>query len=261
MKKCIWCSKTELNANFKKLAHTIPQTLGGKNICINVCDNCNHFFGSYDNKIPPIETVIKETFNISRARFLQHDNEIGKNKAMPRFSSIYFNVDFVKNKYALKTSYKFHPNFQEKISRQLKKGLYKIFLEETERQKFDGHSDKFDFIREFCRYDLGDYPVFYFERTNGVIMMTKSWAKSPELFLEENQQFKYLIREPSFFEFELLGHVFGIATSRYWEIAFDNYIRKTSEAKKGYFKSFKLVKNFNDVDLLLSVLNDSKDKL
>ena len=103
---------TEQNAEFKKLAHTIPQTLGGKNICQNVCDKCNLYFGSYNNKLPPIETVIKETFNISRARFLQTDNQIGKNKAMPKFSSIYFNVDFVKNKLALKASYKHHAYFQ-----------------------------------------------------------------------------------------------------------------------------------------------------
>jgi hypothetical protein len=255
VKKCIWCSKTEDKVEFKKLAHTIPQTLGGKKTCPNVCDECNLYFGSYNNKLPPIETVIKETFNISRARFLQTDNEIGKNKALPKFSSIYFNVDFIKNKLALKASYKYNAHFQEKISRQLKKGLYKIFLEETERQRQDGHIDKYDFIREFSRYDLGDYPVFYFERNHGIILMTKDWAKTPELFLQDDLKFKYLINEPCFFEFELLGHVFGIATSRHWEIAFDNYIKKTKEAKKDQFKSFKIVKNFNDIDLTLSILN------
>lgn len=255
MKKCIWCSRKEPKVEFKKLAHTIPQTLGGKNICQNVCDECNLYFGSYNNKMPPIETVIKETFNISRARFLQTNNEIGKNKAMPKFSSIYFKVDFVKNKFELKASYKHHRFFQEKISRQFKKGLYKIFLEETERQKLNGHEEKYDFVREFSRYDLGDYPVFYFQRKHGIIMMTKNWAKTPELFLEDDFKFKYLVNEPCFFEFELLGHVFGIATSRNWEIAVENYIKKTSEAKKEHFKSFKLIKNFNDVDLTLSILN------
>ena len=129
MKKCIWCSRTEEKTEFKKEAHTIPQSLGGKNICINVCDECNLYFGSHNNKLPPIETVIKETFNISRARFLQSNNEIGRNKAMPKFSSIYFNVDLKKNKLSLKAAYKFNPHFQEKISRQLRKGIYKIFLD------------------------------------------------------------------------------------------------------------------------------------
>lgn len=186
---------------------------------------------------------------------MQTDNEIGKNKAMPKFSSIYFNVDFIKNKLSLKASYKHNAHFQEKISRQFKKGLYKIFLEETERQRQDGDIEKYDFIREFSRYDLGDYPVFYFQRNHGIILMTKDWAKNPELILEDDMKFKYLINEPCFFEFELLGHVFGIVTSRHWEIAYDNYIKKTKEAKKDQFKSIKLVKNFNDVDLTLSILN------
>jgi hypothetical protein len=128
MKKCIWCSKTEEKTEFKRIAHTIPQTLGGKNHCVNVCDECNLYFGSYQNKMPPIETVIKETFNISRAMFLKTNNEIGKNKALPKFSSNYFNVNFNKNTISLKPSFKHNSLFQEKLSRQLKKGLYKIFF-------------------------------------------------------------------------------------------------------------------------------------
>jgi hypothetical protein len=255
VKKCIWCSKTEHTVEFKKLAHTIPQTLGGKNICENVCDECNSYFGNYNNQLPPIETIIKETFNISRAKFLHANNEIGKNKVLARFSSIYFNVDFVKNKLSLKASYKYNSNFQEKISRQFKKGTYKIFLEETERQKKVGHDGKYHFMREFSRYDLGDYPVFYFERNDGIIVMTQNWAKEPQLFLENNMNFKFLIEEPYFFEFELLGHVFGIATSRNWQIGLDNYLKKTSEAKKEIFKGYKIIKHFSDIDLTLSILD------
>lgn len=184
MKKCIWCSKTEQNVEFKKLAHTIPQSLGGKNICENVCDECNLYFGIHSDKSPPIETVIKETLNVSRGRLLKSDNQIGKNKSMPKFSSIYFNVDFTKNTFKLKASYKYDSLFQQKISRQFKKGLYKIFLEEVERQKKDGHNIKYDFIREFSRYNRGDYPVFYFQRNHGIIMMAKDWSKNPELFLD-----------------------------------------------------------------------------
>lgn len=234
----------------------MPRALGGKRTCANVCDDCNLYFGSHHNQSPPIEEVIKETFNISRARFLDSQNQIGKNKAMPKFSSNYFSVDFKKKLFTLKMGYRHHKHFQEKISRQLKRGLYKIFLEETESQKQNGHLDKYDFIREFCRYDLGDYPLIYFERTHGIILMSTEWAIAPEMFLEEKMQFKYLVQEPCFFEFEFLGHVFGIATSRHWELGLDNYVRKTIEAKKNIFKSFRFVKNFSDIDLALSIIND-----
>lgn len=243
---------------FNKLAHTIPKSLGGKDICINVCDDCNHFFGMHYQGSPSVETVIKETFNISRVRLLDTQNDIGKNKPMIKFSSIYFNVDLNKHKIDLKISYKLQKGFQEKIGKQIKKGLYKIFLEEVERQRGDGNNSQYDFIREFARYNLGDYPVFYFERLHGIIMMANSWAIRPEFFLNEDQQFRYLVREPGFFEFEFLGHVFGIVTSRHWELAIDNYIKKTSEAKKQFFRRWRMVKSFNDIDLGLSILDDYK---
>jgi hypothetical protein len=86
--------------------------------------------------------------------------------------------------------------------------------------------------------------------------MAESWAIRPEFFLDPDHQFKYLVREPSFFEFEFLGHVFWIATSKHWEFAFDNYIKKTTEAKKQFFRRWRLVNNFNDIDLSLSILDD-----
>lgn len=256
MKKCIWCLETDEKVSFKKIAHTVPQNLGGKNICSNVCDNCNAYFGNYNDKLPPIETILKETFNISRAKFLSIDNQIGKNKAMPKFSSIYFNANFEKGTLSLKPAYKLTPNFQQNILRQLKKGLYKIYLEETERQEGSAHHEKYNFIRDFCRYNIGDYPIIYFERLHGIVMMSKEWPKTPELFLDKESQFLYLVQEPGFFEFEFLGHVFGIAITKNWPKYFENYIIKTKEAKIGIFKQFRIVKNFNEIDFTLSVLNN-----
>ena len=255
MKHCIWCKRTEQETTFYKQAHTIPQSLGGQNICINVCDVCNLFFGQHYQGSPSVETVIKETFNITRIRLLGKEN-VGKNKILPKFSSQYFKIDFIKNRLELKPAYRLQKGFQEKMGRQIKKGLYKLFLEEVERQKFDGHNSQYDYIREFCRYNLGDYPVFYFERLNGIIAMAQSWKIKPEFFLDPDQQMKYLVREPSFFEFELLGHVFGIATSRHWELAIDNYLKKTTEAKRQFFRRWRFVKYFNDIDLSLSILDD-----
>jgi hypothetical protein len=255
MKHCIWCRKTEEEILFNKLAHTIPQSLGGQDICSNVCDTCNEFFGNHYQGDPSVETVLKETFNISRLRFLASQNSVGKNKPMTKFSSIYFNVDLKKHKIDLKMSYRLRKGFQEKIGRQLKKGLYKIFLEETERQKGNGHDTHFDYIREFARYDIGDYPVFYFERLFGMILMAQSWVVKPALFLDPGMQMQYLVSEPSFFEFEFLGHVFGITTSKHWELTMDNYIKKTTEAKKEFFRRWRIVNNFNDIDLALSILD------
>lgn len=255
-KICIWCKEDSKNIKFEKLAHTIPQALGGKNICTNVCDKCNEFFGNYYQGSPSIETIIKETFNISRARFLAIHNKVGKNKPMSKFSSIYFKVDFGKHKISLKPSYSLKKGFQELIGRQLKRGLYKILLEEIERQQGDSLDPKYDFIREYARYNIGDYPVFYFKRKHGIILMVDDWVISPELHLVPNQTFHYLVDEPSFIEFEFLGHVFGLATSRHWHLVIDNYVQKTMKAKKEIFNNCIAVKNFNDIDLTLSILDE-----
>lgn len=256
MKRCIWCGKSENETPFEKLAHTIPQSLGGKNICNNVCDACNLYFGSHYMGMLSIETVLKETFGITRARFLNTRGEIGKNKALPRYSSVYFNVDFKKHKIALKSAYLLRKGFQENIGRQMKRGLYKIFLEETERQFGTGHDPKYNFIREYARFNLGDFPLFYFERKHGVFLLANEWVKHPVLHLKEDEQMKYLVNSPGFQEFELLGHIFGIATARSWEIGFDTYAQKTKAAKCELFHRWWPVKHFNDVDLALALLDD-----
>lgn len=256
MKQCIWCIRTEIVTPFKKQAHTIPQSLGGKNICINVCDECNSFFGQHFNKLPSIEAVIKETFNISRARFLHGTGKIGKNKPMPRFTSTFFNIDFNKHQIKLKVNSSFmHKGFQEKLCRLLKRGLYKIFLEEIERQTGDGLNPKYDFIREFSRYDLNDYPVLYFERSYGMFLTAEGWVENPEIFLKEKSM-NYLIDDLQFCEFELLGHVFGIPISKSYILTLEDYLKKSLAAKSKYFKNIKVVSDLRDIDLPLRILND-----
>jgi len=257
MRKCVWCRKAEDEVPFKKVAHTVPQGLGCKDTCRNVCDLCNLFFGSHYMGMPAIETVIKEAFNISSFRYLHSDNDFGRNKSMAKFSSIYFNVDPKNYSVSIKLAFKFKKYFQENICRQLKKGLYKMFLEETERQYENGFNEAYDFIREYSRYNIGDYPVLYFERSVPVITMPKNWASAPKFIMDPEYQLKYLVREPGFFEFEFLGHVFGIATSRNWELFVDNYLNKSMAAKQQLFRGFRLVNNFNDVDLALSILDDN----
>lgn len=240
---------------FDKKAHVIPQALGGTYTCDNVCDDCNKFFGSKSNKGPAIEEALKETFHISRLRFLIVENEIGRNKAISKPDSLYFKFDFVNHKVSLKFSYKLKPHFQEKLGRLLKRGLYKMFLEESERQFNNGHEKGFDFIREFARYDLGDFPVYYFQRKYGVILQEKGYAKSPKLYLNADERHKFIFCGLGFFEFEFMGHIFAIATSKTWYLTKDSYLKETEKRKKDLFVGFTEVNNFNDIDLTLKILN------
>ena len=255
MKHCIWCNRTADKVSFDKQAHVIPQSLGGTEICENVCDECNKYFGAKSGKGPAIEEVLKETFHISRIRFLAVEGEIGKNKAITRPDSLYFKVDLARHKVSLKFAYRFKPHFQENLGRLLKRGLYKLFLEEMEREFRNGHDSKFDFIREFARHDLGDFPVYYFQRKYGVVLLEKGYGKHPKLYFKQDEKHKFMLRDLGFFEFEFMGHVFAVATSRTWHLTIDSYLKETKKLKVGLFTGYTSVKNFNDIDLTFKILN------
>lgn len=152
-KKCIWCSKNEEETSFKNIAHTIPQSLGGLYSCDNVCDSCNSFFGNRTSHLPAVEMVFKETFAAARYRFLNPTLHEKSKKQQSRYKSVYF--DIKNDKFKLKSQYKFNKSFQTAVCRQLKKGIFKVYLEEIERQRDQGHNEQYNFIREFCRYDFG----------------------------------------------------------------------------------------------------------
>src|SRR5574343_1564879 len=113
MRRCIWCLLTEPDVTFENLTHSIPKALGGKSICKNVCDSCNSYFGNQIGGYPSVEAIIKETFNVSRVGLLDTQNQIGKNKALPKISSIYFDIDIKRHKIKLKSSYSHNKGFQE----------------------------------------------------------------------------------------------------------------------------------------------------
>jgi len=61
MKKCIWCLKKEDEVSFKKESHIMPQNLGSKEICTDVCDPCNEYFGEKTGRLKPsIDIALKE---------------------------------------------------------------------------------------------------------------------------------------------------------------------------------------------------------
>lgn len=253
MKRCIWCQLDENATSFKKIAHTIPQSLGGKMTCENVCDDCNHYFGSIHDKLPAIEETIKETFNITRVRLLDEEN-YGANKALPRFKSKYFNVNLKLRTMKLKPAFVVKAGFQMILANQLKRGIYKIYLGELERQKGKAHESDNDFIRDYARHNIGDYPLFYYERRIGVLINRQEWIKSPQFFLD-GFRMKYLIDNEYFFEFELLGHVFAIVKHPNWQEHYDNYYIESKKLKEQFFSNMIEVQFLTDIDLTLSLFD------
>lgn len=253
-RKCLWCLNESPIVTFNKKAHTIPQSVGGTFICNDVCDACNLFFGSQQNGLPSIEMAIKETFGIARARFLHTSGKMGKNQLLPRYSSEYFRLDFKRYKIDFKSKFKLNYGFQNNLAHQLKRGIFKMYLEELHRQTGSGFDNRYNFIREFARYNLAPYPILYFQRTNGIILSGIEWVEEPRLIITEPFM-KYLHFGGPFFEFELMGHVFSLPTTSAWEINFDNYIRESMKLKQGIFHNYISVEKFTDIDFQLTILN------
>lgn len=252
MKRCLWCLKTEKETLFLKKAHTIPKKLGGQNYNQNICDECNAYFGNKQkgNRFS-VEEAFMETFKISRQRFLSASKT---KKKTGRFKSRFFNIKTKNGEYKLvvKNSFKFHKSFQKKLCRAFKRGLYKVYLEELNRQERLGFERQYDFIREFARYNIGDYPVLYFRRSLGIFVLMPNEGATPKLYFS---CMNYLVSDYGFTEIEFLGHVFGFPIIRNYELAFDRYIHKSKLAKQKYFREFYPIEQLTDIDLALSVID------
>jgi hypothetical protein len=252
VKKCIWCKKNEEETAFNKVAHSVPKSLGGKNICQNVCDDCNSFFGNIQPTHAAIEETFKEVFNITRARILNGFQIFTNNKNKKRFKSRYFDVDVSKKKLKLKSAFRRELSFQMKFTNIFKRGLYKVYLEEVERQFGTAHHEKFDFVRQVARYGLDTYPLFYFYRNNGIIMMLTDEAENPSIFF---QKMNYLYNNECYVEIEFMGHVFGFPINRYWELMLETNLKESIAKKIGFFNRYKEVKKISDIDLFLNIMD------
>ncbi|NML55776.1 HNH endonuclease [Chryseobacterium cheonjiense] len=211
MKKCIWCSRNDNDVNFNTLAHTFPQSLGGKNICLNVCDSCNFEFGKKQSFQPSVDLAVKEIFNLSR--FLISDS---KNiSSYKRFSSEYFKVNLQRRQINIKMKYKLQSKFQENFARSFKRGIYKIFLEERERICGDSHSDEFNFIREFSRYNLNDVPLYYLRPRYPILLIDQEQLDNPKLHFTESDL--ELHRKYRLYEFYYGGYSYLLHTNAFMQ--------------------------------------------
>lgn len=254
-KKCLWCLISEPKTSFLKKAHTIPKSLGGQNYNRNVCDNCNSFFGDRksNNGKYSIEEALKETFVISRTRLLNGNNTKRK---IGRFKSKFFEVKIKKGKLSLgvKTSFRFKSGFQKELCNSFKRGLYKMYFEELNRQKGIGFESKYNLIRNYSINNVGELPVFYFTRTIGILMQFNREAETPILYFD---RMKYLYSNNKFAEIEFLGHVFGFPITNFDKEDLQNYISKSLIIKKGFFYQTLEIKKLTDIDLALNIFNEN----
>ncbi len=247
MKICIWCQENEQKVSFNRAAHIFPQSLGGKRICKNVCDSCNLYFGSKQSLSPSIEIALKEPLNISRTFILNHWNKISKNI---RFKSEYFDYDLKNHIIKPKFKYRLQNDFQYKFTKQFRRGVYKIFLEERSESFGDALDSKFDFIRQFARFGLGDCPVFYCKPRTPAIFISKEDINDPVIRFTEHSDM--IMKEFGFYSYFFITHMLTFPTIRTYEITIENYFKYLSKNEGSLYQSITPINYVSDLDFLFS---------
>lgn len=75
-----------------------------------------------------------------------------------------------KRKIVLKSHFKFNDRFLITFARQFKRGIYEMFLQEYHKITGNGLDNRFNQIRKFARYNIGDIPLYYLVN-NGIILV------------------------------------------------------------------------------------------
>lgn len=249
MKICIWCRRSTGVVPFNKKAHTFPDSIGGMSICEDVCDECNEYYGNKNNEGLSVEIVFKEALNLSKALLLRNTG----NNYWHR--SEFFAVDWKNRIIKHKKKYSTNPRFQEKIGRLFRRGMFKVFLEERQKQKSDALDDRFNFIREFARYDLGDYPIFYHKPKFNWLFFQEDDVKEPIIrFTEHSDEIDEKFR---IFNYLIMAKYFVIPTSIAFQWTLENYLKEIEKEDHPMGLELIEVVRFEDIDFAFDFMHES----
>ena len=191
--KCIWCGRTEPVVTFLEEPHVLPRRLGGKEIGVDVCDECNHYFGTAQKGKPAIDVAFKEIFNAFRTFGSNTDEHTHEH-----FKSIFFEYRHSKHTIRIK------PQFNSKlVTEQFKRGLYEVFLQRYHHVTGNGNAPMFDMVRKYARYGIGNPHVFY--KFDNVLLVT---TNDEDRILNMSEPMMKDIMESGMYCFWLFGHVF-----------------------------------------------------
>lgn len=218
--KCIFCKCEEPEVSFFKRPHILPKSMGGEIIGVDICDNCNGYFGCSDTliKVPPrwpVEVCVKEIIGIARYLFLKHEKNA-------RYKSKFFNIWESKHTIDI-----IHTNLFSKdsafLTRQFKRGLYELFLQAYHNATYDGLNPQFDKMRNFARFNEGDMSVYYVIN-RGAYLVASGMIEHP-LFPMTNHMLQEM-NDTGFYEVYLGGHIFFLEIADFDESSRDIALQK-----------------------------------
>lgn len=148
---CIWCKRGEPVVSFKRAPHIVPKAIGATEIGFDVCDECNHYFGTATKEFPyNMDLVFKEVFNTIQYALS------GIIKVNKSYSSAYFHFNPAKRKFKLKRAISYAD-----FTSAFKRSLYEVFLQKYHYTFPDDSLEQFEHIRNYARYGVGHMNVFF----------------------------------------------------------------------------------------------------
>ena len=150
--ECIWCKNTKPNVSFTRVPHIVPKALGSTEICFDVCNTCNSYFGdcTSQNKTISPDLAFKEVFNACL-------HSLGERpKIEVPYSSALFHYSRKEDKLKLKRSFSL-----AHFTRQFKRSLFEVFLQKYHYTFPDENLDRFEAVRKFARYNIDYLKVFF----------------------------------------------------------------------------------------------------
>lgn len=182
---------------FSHRPHILPDAVGGNELGVDICDECNSYFGTrQNNNIPSPDQIFSELFNIKR------------------FSP---NADYVTDGSKMKSGFLYRINdgnklviskhhLESKITcNQLKRAFYEIFLQKYHSITFNGNDNRFSAVVAFARYNANtlNLKVYYLKEQLWLVQtnQNKTQIYFPDDFLNT-------LENTGFFTFQFLGFTF-----------------------------------------------------
>lgn len=244
--RCIWCGRTEADgATFYTRPHIVPHGLGGDEIGVDVCDDCNHYFGKAPKAgTPSIDLAFKEIYNA----FIKFGDNLNEN-TYKHLNSAFFEYRHSKHTIRVKTNFSSYI-----ITKQFKRGLYEVFLQKYHYVTGKGNHPMFDAVRKYARYGIGDLHVYY--AFNNVILVPKE-----DQFLKISMADSLLVDMMEFgmYAFWMAGHEFFLEVLPIaFKIKGNSYLQKEAQRvlipAKGNESIFEM-KDVTQLDIFMQRFN------
>ena len=200
-----------------------------------------------------VELAFKEIMNIMKLLLSNNLNE----NTYKTFNSVYFTYYHSKSTIKLKNSFKLKHYFISSLTRQFKKGIYEIFLQEYHRVTKNGLDERFNRIRRFVRQDIGDIPLYFLDN-NGVHMVEEDLnnysLKFPDTLISQINDF-------GFFTMMIYSNVFFLEVTLRADLTREIFLPQESKRLIGsgfVFSELKTLNYITDIDFTLRKLHGRK---